>query len=277
MAIRDILLQLNSYPEPTPDWAIKAAVRLAGQLDSRLSAALCRVHIPDLSNALADKLTGAGAAIARENERSCVEAERLDALFAAQVPGERLGERLLIECRSMVQPRPLAWRARTRDLIIVPSYGHPETEYVAEVLIFDSGRPVLLLPQAGFVAERLERIVVGWDGGRAAARALAEALPLLAAAREVSLVGVTGDKVMDEAPAAEVLRHLGEHGIIATATEIGRDGADAGTALMRHAAGAEADLLVMGGYGHSRLREFVLGGATRAVLSLPIVPVLLAH
>jgi len=278
MPVRDLLLQMNSYPEPTPRWALQAAASLAARYDARLSGAVCHVHIPEISNRLADKLVHAGEAIAAANAASHRNARALFAEFASVAGAERRGEEILIECQSMVSPRDLAVRARAYDLTILPKYGHPETAFVAEGLIFDSGRPVLLLPPWPVAEQRFHSIVIGWDGSRAAARAMADALPLCESARTVELAAVTGDKELGSGPAlSDARRHLAGHGIEASVTEIPAGKLDAGMALLRHCAAVSADLLVMGGYGHSRFREFVLGGATRSVLDGAELPVLLSH
>jgi nucleotide-binding universal stress UspA family protein len=277
MPIRDLLLQMNSYEQATPRWALDAAASLAELFDARLSGAMCHVHIPDISNYLADKLVKANEVIAAANAESNRNAKGLLADFAS-VAASRLGEEILIECQSMVTPRELAARARAYDLTIVPKYGHPETDFVAETLVFESGRPVLLLPPDSGVGHRFEKVAIGWDGSRAAARALADALPICAGALSVELVAVTGDKAFGEGAAPnDARRHLSAHGIEAREIEIPASGLDAGTALLRHCARVGADLLVMGAYGHGRFREFVLGGATRSVLADAALPVLLSH
>lgn len=277
MPIRDLLLQMNSYPEPTPRWALDAAVSLAELLDARLSGAVCHVHIPEISNYLADKLVKANEAIAAANRESNRNARALLADFAS-VGAARLGDEILIECQSMVTPRDLAARARLYDLTILPKYGHPETDFVAEGLVFESGRPMLLLPLLDDSALRLDSVVIGWDGSRAAARALADALPICARAGSVELVAITGEKAFGKGAAlSDVRRHLAAHGIEADESGVPANGLDAGTALLHHCKSVAADLLVMGAYGHSRLREFVLGGATASVLADAALPVLLSH
>lgn len=278
MPIRDLLLQLSSYPEPTPRWALDAAASVAELFDARLSGALCHVHIPKISNYLADKLVKANEAIAAENAKSNRNAKNLLAEFVSVVGSERMGDEILIECGSMVTPRELAARARAYDLAILPKYGQPETGFIAEGLVFDSGRPVLLLPPRGGAGHRFDAVVIGWDGSRTAARALADALPICARAGTVELVTITGEKALEaEASLSDMRRHLSTHGIDARTTEVPAQRLDAGSALLRHCERAGADLLVMGAYGHSRFREFVLGGATRSVLADAALPVLLSH
>lgn len=278
MAARDILLQLTSYPVPTPHWAIDAAGSLADTLEAHLSAGLCQIYLPDVSNWLANKLTHADEAIAAENRKSQEWAKELLVTFAARIPEARRGAEILIECCSLISPHDLAQWAGTRDLTVVPVGDGLDWSYVAEGLVFESGRPVLLLPQPKGSAHRYRSIAIGWDGSRAAARALADALPLLSAADTVELLVVTGDKELPTAAGrSEAQRHLATHGICAGIRTIEAQRRDAGSALCEEALALGSDLLVMGAFGHPRVREFVLGGATQSVLDDVRLPVLLSH
>jgi nucleotide-binding universal stress UspA family protein len=278
MPIRDILLQLNSYPEPTPKWAIESAAYIAERLGAKLSIGLCEVHLPDVSNFLSELVIRSREVIAAENARSAQNALELRRAFDTFVPAERAGETIRIGCPALATTWQLAARARPYDFLIVPVYGHPETLSIAEGLIFESGRPVLLLPPEGMAGHRFDDVVVGWDGSRGAARALAEALDLLAAAESVTVATVTGDKdLVGTAPAEDVVRHLSRHGITAEAVDVPLGGENAGEALTSFCKKRGADLLVMGAFGHTRAREFLLGGATRSALKEPVLPVLMAH
>jgi nucleotide-binding universal stress UspA family protein len=276
MPIRDILLQLNSYPDRTPSWAIRAAWQIADRFGADLSGAVCHVHIPAMTNFLADRLVGMHGLVAEENAKSRDNArvllEELQAL--AKTSGEPPA---LIDCGPASSPRELAVRARTYDLTIVPAHRQSDLLATVEGLIFESGRPVLLLPEHG-AGNAFTRIIIGWDGSRAAARALADALPLLSHAEAVRLVSVVGEKSLDAGSAlSDARRHLLTHGIKSETHEIDAGGADAGEALLAYGDESRADLLVMGAYGRSRAREFVLGGATRSVLTDPRLPILLSH
>jgi nucleotide-binding universal stress UspA family protein len=278
MALRDILLQLNSYPEPTPTWAIDRAADMAGRLGAKLSIGLCQVYLPDVSNLVSQLLVRSRDIIGAENEKSAHNAANLRRKFETDVPAALAGEAFVLECPALATGWQLAQRARAYDLTIVPFYRHPETRSIAEALIFETGRPVLLLPAEGLASGAIDNVVIGWDGSRSAARALAEATVLCEGASSVTVVTVAKDKDMaGTAPAAEVVRHLARHGIEAMALETDLAGANAGDALNAYCRSEGADLLVMGGYGHTRLREFVLGGATRSVLDNPAIPVLFAH
>ena len=149
---------------------------------------------------------------------------------------------------------------------------------VAEAIIFGSGRPSILLPQDAIISD-IEHIAVAWDGSRVAARALADAQLLLSDQRtRITVFTVADEKPLGELGVAETLAaSLERRGVQAHAVVINAAGSPIATVLQDHAREIGAKLLVMGGYGHSRLRDFVLGGATRGVLTDLRLPVLLSH
>jgi nucleotide-binding universal stress UspA family protein len=216
--------------------------------------------------------------IATENEKSAHNATQLMLKADATIDVSRRGEAIVIDCPEFVMSRHLARRARTYDLIIVPAYGHPETSALIESLVFDTGRPIMILPPEGAAGHRFESLVIGWDGSRAAARAMADSLPLCEQARNVAVVAVTGEKELPDMPClTDAVRHLSRHGVVAEAVEIAARERDAGAELIDYCGQTSADLLVMGAYGHARAREFVLGGATDTVIKEAHLPVLLSH
>lgn len=274
--VRDLLLFMTSYPDRTPGWAITASGCLAATLGARLSTALYQTRFRQVSNALADKLIQANQLVASENARSRDAAHSLLTEFASKVDEPVRGEQILLNTGSVMDPRELSRQARLHDLTIVPIELNQQHQDVAEELIFQSGRPVILLAPSGENGPRLETICVGWDGSRSATRALADAIPLCKTARAVQVLIVTGDKDLD-VDRSGIVRHLALHQVEADVIEVPASEHDAGVALMKHSVEAGADLLVMGAYGHSRTREFVLGGATRSVIGQPLLPVLFAH
>lgn len=149
---------------------------------------------------------------------------------------------------------------------------------LSEDVVFASGRPSLVLP-VDWPAERLpRRVVVGWNGSREAARAIADALPFLCVAEAVHLVVVPEGKIrglLGADPGADISRHLARHGVNVTLTQLAGD--DAGSLLLDHARRHDADLLVMGASGQSRISEFIFGGATRRILAQARIPVLLSR
>jgi nucleotide-binding universal stress UspA family protein len=278
MTVRDILLQANTHPEPTPDWAIERVAGLAARLGAKISLGICQVHIPEVSSWLANTMLKVDSMIAAENSKSAANGKALAVTFASAVPAEQRGDLFVIECPGMVTHWQLAVRARAHDLTIVPVYAHSEATSVAEGLVFESGRPVLLLPRPVESDLKLDRIAVAWDGSNVAARALADAMPLLRQAKSVAIVQITDEKDLSKAtPLADVVRNLALHGIEAQAVEVALDERDAAAALQSWCLRDGRELLVMGAFGHSRAREFVLGGVTRSILHEPKLPILIAH
>jgi nucleotide-binding universal stress UspA family protein len=171
--------------------------------------------------------------------------------------------------------------ARRFDLSIVgqPSPDSPVmNDLVLETAMFESGRPVIAVPYIQKGGLKLDRVMICWDGGRTAARAIGDALPLLTRAKMVDVVIFAGERgKQDEIPGADMGQHLARHGLNVSVNRIPLGDVDVADAILSHAADSSADFVVMGGYGHSRLREFILGGATRGMLQAMTVPVLLAH
>lgn len=276
--IRDILLFMVSYPNRTPSWALDMTRQLAEQVGARISGVLCRTHIPAVGNWLANKLVHIDELSASENARSREAATDLLAEFSKLVGEDRRGEQFLVECGLVGTSTEPARHARTHDLTVVPVEANVEFHVATEALIFDSGRPVLLLPRPSSDSCRFDDIIIGWDGSRSAARALAASLPFCQRARSVRLVAVSGDKPFDCADAlGDARRHLACHDITSRVEVVDAGGKDAGSALMEHAITTDANLLIMGAFGHSRTLEFVLGGATRSVLGDPRLAVLVSH
>ena len=177
-------------------------------------------------------------------------------------------------------PNTVARIARNFDLTIAVQPDGPDRSAsgaLIEGVLFHSGRPLLILPYIHRGPAKLGRAIVAWDGGAAAARALSCAMPLLKRAGRVEVVTmVNGHRATSDLPGFDVTRNLARHGIQAELKTLPR-GEDVGALILSYAADENADLLVMGGYGHSRLREFVLGGATRTILSSMTLPVFMAH
>jgi nucleotide-binding universal stress UspA family protein len=171
--------------------------------------------------------------------------------------------------------------ARRFDIVVV---GQPEREYQAadeiidEGALFESARPIVVVPFIHRGALKLERVMVCWDGSRAATRAIADSLPLMQKAKQIEVVIVANGRAKsDEVPGADLGQHLARHGLKVDVKRITSPDIDVASTILSYAADSSTDLIVMGGYGHSRLREFVLGGVTRGILESMTVPVLMSH
>ncbi len=171
--------------------------------------------------------------------------------------------------------------ARKFDLVVVRQesdndYGHQEG--CIEAILFGSGRPLIVVPYIQKDEFKVDRVLVCWDGSQHAARAIGDALPLLRQAKQIEVITVAAaDKEGNNVPGADVGIHLARHGLKVSVQEIVAPDIDIADAILSHAADMSADFIVMGGYGHSRLREFVLGGVTQTILATMTVPVFLSH
>lgn len=151
-------------------------------------------------------------------------------------------------------------------------------DLILESVLFGSGRPVVIVPYIQKDPVKLDHIVCCWDGSATAARAIGDAAPLLARAKTVELLIVTnGREKKNEEVGADMATHLARHKLNVTLQRITSADIDVGNAILSYAADRAADFLVMGGYGHSRWREFLLGGATRQILSSMTLPTLMSH
>jgi len=171
--------------------------------------------------------------------------------------------------------------ARRFDLSVVgqaePKHG-PAQELVIEGALFGSGRPVVVVPYIHKNALKLDRVLICWDGSRPATRAIADAMPFLQRSQALDVVIVaSGREKTDEIPGVDIGEHLARHGLKVEVKRIVATDIDVPNTILSHAADSGADFIVMGGFGHSRLREFVLGGATRGILAAMTVPTLMSH
>ena len=279
MPFKDILVALNSYPDPTPVSAVEDAVSVAAALGAHLAALSCETHVQMPGHFISAPMVN--GIIAGEAAKSRKSAHELLAAFdAAAEKAGILHETIFEKCLTLEIPDLLVEYARLRDLTILPA---SSDLWYAEAVIFGSGRPTLILPVS--LKRRpfqLGTVAVAWDFSRAAARAVSDAMPILEVAKKVRIVTVINEKALDTRRSGEELaKNLSRHGIDVVLDKVdardGSVGGSIGEVLEAYTSSQGADLLVMGAYGHSRWREFVLGGATRSLLSKPPLPILLSH
>jgi len=281
MAFKDILLALTTYPEPTAAAVLDDAVAVSAALGARISAIACHVKVQVPGSVLSHVLGDIPAMIGAEAKKSALNAEKLLAGF--EDTAQRSGvfqERIPEVCLTSEVPGVLVDYARLHDLTIVPV---PERDHIgswyAEAIIFGSGLPTIILPEARRRPDfAINTVIVAWDFGRPAARAVADALPLLEKSKRVFVLTITNEKVIDtKRSGAELAKHLARHGVNVTLDVVDAAGRSIGEAIESHVASRNGDLVVMGAYGHSRLREFILGGATKSMLARPPVPIFFSH
>jgi nucleotide-binding universal stress UspA family protein len=277
MAFNDILVALTSYPEPTPVTVVEDAVSVAAALGAHIAALSCEMYVQLPGHFMSGAVVGLPGIIAAEAGKSRKNAQDLLAAFEAAAAKSGVSRESIVQkCKTFEVPDLLVDYARLRDLTIMPE---SIDRWYAEAVIFGSGKPTLILPQRPRSRRfELGTVAVAWDFGRAAARAVSDALPLLEKAKTVRVVTVLNEKQLDAKHSAEELsKHLSRHGIDIVLDRVDAKGRPIGDVLEAYVASHAADLLVMGAYGHSRLREFILGGATRGLLSKPPLPILFSH
>jgi len=292
MPIKDILLVLDSHPVPTPVATIEKAVELAHWLDAHVTAFTCALKLESPVGLYWDPLH-VGGVFVEETKKSVATASELVAAFEGLASRRNVTHAHIVvkDCRPLEVGARLADEARLHALTILPHYEKSQVKLEdrifdiglqtknAEAAIFDSGRAVLLLPEQPkrALSGAPERIAVAWDHSGRAARAVGDALPLLRRAKHVEVVTIIGEKPIGSRSGTRLIEHLARHDIEAVFAERPSHGKPIGDVLEAYAVEHEIDLLVMGAYGHSRAREFVLGGATRSVLHRPAVWTLLSH
>jgi nucleotide-binding universal stress UspA family protein len=171
---------------------------------------------------------------------------------------------------------------RPTDLVVIgqsnPDTPEPMRELLIETVLFESGAPVLLVPYIGSKTFEPNNVLVGWDGSTTATRAIHAALPVLEKADKVTVLVIEKKPGTENGqPGAEVANYLARHNMDVTIEVVSNPQAGVADTVLNYVSDNGNDLVVMGGYGHSRMREFLFGGATREILEAMTVPVLMAH
>ncbi len=277
--IRDIVFHLS--PRVTDDASIDYAVSVASAFEA---------HLTGIAFAL-DPFVPPTMGIGDVVPADWIDEERAQAQAAAQAAIARFEEaarRAGLAFESRLIDSSLAGAGETFgelaarfDLSIVRQSDPgkaPLEELVIEAALFESGRPVLVVPYIQKAPMRLDRVLVCWNGSRNAARAVGDAMPFLHRAKEVEVAIVLGEAGRTgEIAGADIGEHLARHRLKVEVERLSAIKGDVTDTILSHAADREADFLVMGGYGHSRLREFILGGVTRGILRTMTLPVLMSH
>jgi nucleotide-binding universal stress UspA family protein len=278
MRTRVAYLPLTTYPEAVPDDAILAAIGWSACLAPALNVSTFAVKIPQITSPMGRLFLDIPGMVRAAEDRSKAECHRLQELVR-----NAAGANLQVRCttREVILSGELdtaAAEARLADISIVPWSGeHVASHDMAQALVFGSGRPALLVPPSTRPAP-LDHVAVGWDASRVAARALGDVLPLLAENGQVTVLTIRDEKPLSGAdPAGSIVSALEKRGYKAKAMEATLSGRTIAAALQDSALQAGAQLLAMGGFGHSRIRDFVLGGATEGILAQLRLPALLSH
>ena len=280
MAIKDVLVQVDG--SRTAAARVAAAIDLAQTHGAHLIGLCLAVEPPVPATIFGlmppDLLTSQRKAILEQ-------AETATALFRVAVEAAGLsGEGRIVQVPDLDAGDVFIQHVRHADLVIL-SQADPEemsplrSELTTDILM-GSGRPAIVIPYIGPAPTLGQRVLVAWDGGREATRAVNDSLPLLKRAHSVTVLSVNPDVSSNgdrRDPGADISLHLARHGIKVTAARTVARKTSIGDVILADIADTSIDLLVMGAYGHSRLRELVLGGVTRHLLEHMTVPVLMSH
>jgi len=260
---------------------LELAFTLADRYDAHLVGlfALSAVRMPSYVRA-----DTSATLIAVQNRQRAEEAREAEAAFRAATARHR-GVKAEWRVSQADALGAVQLNARYSDLVILGQRERDAEEGAGIVpefvdeLVLSCGRPVLLIPYAGRFPDSGKRVLVAWNASAEASRAIADALPLLARAESVNVVVFETGRVGDhgEEPGADAALYLARHGVKATVSRYGSPDVDIGSQILSRAADMSADLIVMGAYGHSRMRELVLGGATRTILESMTAPVLMSR
>ncbi|MFM2421705.1 MAG: hypothetical protein RL291_235 [Pseudomonadota bacterium] len=213
------------------------------------------------------------------------QAEAIEAIFEKSATGLQLKKDWrFVEPRGLSAVEALLAQCRAADLVMVSQRNSAWDDTLMlefpEDVVMSSGRPTIVVPNAGDLLPIGRRITIAWNDSREAARAAFDAMPLLQGADSVRIVWVNPEDESlspGDLPTAEIAATLARHGVKCTSAEVRGSDISAGVELLRQVAKDQSDLLVMGAYGRSKLREFIFGGATRSTFSDMRVPVLYAH
>ena len=295
---RAISIPHNPSPKSLPHAAIQMKTVLVAQDDSRASEAAFRYgqliaetfegHLAGLMFCFIPLSVGGGFVdgyadawlVARD---AAVEAA--DAQWGGLKPNF---DRVMAELRRAdvltgAAGQELALQGRFADAIVVGWSPGRETGLQRELFqgaLFESGRPVIVVPEEFKVVSLPRRAVIAWKATRESARAIHDALPLLQKMEAVRLLVVDDGEAnlgMTGEPGADAARYLASHGVVADVNFVSPAGRDIATTILDEARYFGAELVVLGGYGHSRTREYIFGGVTRDTLAKTTVPLLMSH
>lgn len=275
--IKDILVNL-SVSKPR-DLARNYAVSVAERFDAHLSAVAFASEFPTY-------VGGEGMTTVRIEQWF---KERRDAAFKAvkafdecvRLTDLRTDSRVISDVLG-APSRLFSEAARNYDLAVLAQSAPDDSdhnEFMIEETLFGSGRPILIVPYIQSAAMKLDRVLICWNGSKNAARAVGDAMPILVRAGAIRIITVHEheDERGGELDGTKAAEHLARHKLRVELRPIVSSETETANIILNEAADNGADLIVMGGYGHTRLREFVLGGVTRSMLKTMTVPVLMSH
>ena len=280
MALKNLLVHLDD--SKACESRIAVALALAEAHDAHLTGLALAVEA-SLPSYIGGQLPPEILEMQRERARELGQAAVARFTKAVKASGRPTDCRM-VDSLDVDASRVIALHARYSDLAILgqaePDDSASGMRRTLEEVVLSCGRPVLIIPYIGAGPNLGKRVVVAWDAGREAARAVNDALPILERAKEVTVLTInpkSGPNGHGEEPGTDLALHLARHGVKVEVQQSRGEEIGVGDALLSRVADRGGDLLVMGAYGHSRLREVVLGGATRSILEQMTIPVLMSH
>jgi nucleotide-binding universal stress UspA family protein len=273
--IKDLVVKLGGENDVAADYAISVAKAFEAHL-----GAIAFVYEPVIPGAVLGGVPTDLIEVQREENSKAANAAV--ARFAAATAGSGLSTESRVIDASIAGAADLFARAARRYDLAVVGQARPQEGAAQDLLIegalFESGRPVIIVPYIQKAPLKLDRVLVCWDASKPATRAIADAIPFLQRATKIDIVVVSGEQgKAHELAGVRMAGHLARHGVTVEIKRIPAGGVEVQNAIQAHVVDTGADFMVMGGYGHSRLREFILGGVTRTILKSMTVPVLMSH
>ena len=276
--LKDLLVQIPSERPASP--VIDAAISLAVNHSAHLDAISVGLESTNIGLAV-DGAAAVAAVFDIERERALARANAALEVFASEARNAGIAySHQALTAVPVDAFTMLGAMARLHDLSIVMQSDpdHPTSEdMVPAEMLFQAGGPVLFIPYTHKGPLKLRHVGIAWDGSRLAARALRDAAPFIAKADAVTVVSVNEAEIPEETSVENLTTHLARRGLKPSIERLSADASDVQPTILSVAADAGIDLIVMGGYGHSRLHERILGGVTRGMLQSMTVPTLMSH
>ncbi|MHA1600034.1 MAG: universal stress protein [Alphaproteobacteria bacterium] len=278
MTFKNLLVHLDDTPACAGRLAV--AVDMARTYDAHLTGLYVTVD-PDLAGGVRSEVPMQFLAALEEQVQERTRAVMAQFAETMTKNGLTADGRTANSPASQV-PEIVGLHARYADMVILgqsePVQRSDAGNHLAENVIMSAGRPALMIPYIGAGKRLGQHVLIAWDAGREAARAVNDALPFLRRAEKVSILVINSDQGgHGPEPGADIALHLARHGVQAEAQHLAAVDISVANALLSRLVDLDIDLLVMGAYGHSRLREWILGGVTREIFQQMTVPVFMSH
>lgn len=275
----DVLAVIQTYPNGNADRFASHVAATARHLTAEVHALVLQADFPPISSALGNMLIDVPSLIGGAKAQCRARGEAVVQALSAELASLQIPLRQTqVECLPGAEGDIAANLARYHDLALLGiNRGDVTQQATAEAVVFGSGRPTLLVPEESPPAT-YRHVMIAWDGSRVAARAVSDAREFLKRAQAVTIACVTDEKALpDPYAASQLAQYLARCDVEAEVALVKSRGRPISETLQEHARQIGADLLVMGGFAHSRVRDFVLGGATSGILKDLRLAVLLSH